>query len=453
MLGAIRATVPSSAPYAAKHVLTLHSLVINGGAISGLPDRAIHLVGYLGDTSAGGDYSSLDGQKVLRVALGADAGFEAYPLVDPVLVADITMNGQVTVQDATRLLQEVVGADRPEIPPLPALASELVLGGLDPVVALGDVDALPGETVFVPVTVDQLPAGLEAVELEIAYDANVLTVRDVGLSELTADFEFIDVDISEEGLIRVDTSTSHRLSPQPLGGVVLEIELRVRDDAVAGASALDLRALELDDGRYTLVPEPVPGVDPTDAVVRVGAPGFAAAAPKIGAVSAVSVNNQSAARSPTLLQPGPLPVADGQSRPGLVSTGDAPIVQALGHSVRVDPLRERWLFGDFDVARRQFFDVKRERVGLPFDEARVVSDYRILPATWAAVRFGAGLPPDQEGPHRGSPASGDPGLEPHQPPLIHSQLHSEDVPRGRALPDWLKWLSDWFWASAPEVPR
>ena len=117
VLGAIRATVPSSAPYAAKHVLTLHSLVINGGAISGLPDRAIHLVGYLGDTSAGGAYSSLDGQKVLRVALGADAEFEAYPLVDPVLVADITMNGQVTVQDATRLLQEVVGADRPEIPP------------------------------------------------------------------------------------------------------------------------------------------------------------------------------------------------------------------------------------------------------------------------------------------------------------------------------------------------
>jgi lysophospholipase L1-like esterase len=91
---------------------------LNEGTLTAVADDAVHLVAYFGDTTGNGTYSALDGQRVLRHAVGLDSGFAAYPLADPVLVADITANGAVSSLDATRILQEVVGIDRPEIPPL-----------------------------------------------------------------------------------------------------------------------------------------------------------------------------------------------------------------------------------------------------------------------------------------------------------------------------------------------
>ena len=64
-------------------------------------------------------YSALDAQRVLRIAVGLDSGLAAYPLIDPVLIADTTWNGSISSLDATRILQEVVGLDRFEIPPIP----------------------------------------------------------------------------------------------------------------------------------------------------------------------------------------------------------------------------------------------------------------------------------------------------------------------------------------------
>jgi hypothetical protein len=48
-----------------------------------------------------------------------DSGFAAYLLVDPVIIADATGNGVISALDATRILQEVVGLNPPEIEPIP----------------------------------------------------------------------------------------------------------------------------------------------------------------------------------------------------------------------------------------------------------------------------------------------------------------------------------------------
>jgi RHS repeat-associated protein len=119
----LMAEVPDTAPYRATHELFFTTVALNGGTLPAVADDGLHLVAYFGDTTGNGTYSALDGQRTLRVAVDLDSGFAAYPLVDPVLVADITANRAISALDATRILQEVVGLDRPEIPTLPTIAA------------------------------------------------------------------------------------------------------------------------------------------------------------------------------------------------------------------------------------------------------------------------------------------------------------------------------------------
>jgi hypothetical protein len=113
------AEVPITAPYRAVESLYFNSISLNQGTIPVTPDDGVHIVAYLGDTTGNAGYSSLDAQRVLRVATRLDTGFAAYPTVDPVLVGDITGNKAISALDATRILQKVAGMDRPEFPPLP----------------------------------------------------------------------------------------------------------------------------------------------------------------------------------------------------------------------------------------------------------------------------------------------------------------------------------------------
>lgn len=49
----------------------------------------------------------------------AGQGFAFYPLIDPVVIADLTWNGQISALDTASILQEVAGFNRTEIPPIP----------------------------------------------------------------------------------------------------------------------------------------------------------------------------------------------------------------------------------------------------------------------------------------------------------------------------------------------
>jgi VCBS repeat-containing protein len=113
--------VPATAAYGAAEILQITTVTLNGGAIAINADNALHVAAYFGDAPGNGAYSSLDGQRVLRLVAGLDSGFAPYLKIDPVAIADITANGAISALDGTRILQEVVGLSRTEIPPLPSV--------------------------------------------------------------------------------------------------------------------------------------------------------------------------------------------------------------------------------------------------------------------------------------------------------------------------------------------
>jgi hypothetical protein len=260
----IFANVPATAPYGAKHVLDLANVLVNGMTVAGGND-GLHLVGYFGDGSGDATYSSLDITRLQRVVLKQDSGFAAYPLVDPVIVADISGNGGLNALDISYLAQEISGPGRPEIPPLPATTPTIVFAGPDPALTLGQTSAQPGETVAVPLQVDQA-AGVESIQARIAYDPAALEVVSAGKTGLTAGF-IGTIDTSRPGVIAVDLATTNPL--QGGSGSLVDIVFRVRPDARAGATALDLEWARLNDGALVLTPLPVDGADGSDGRVDV----------------------------------------------------------------------------------------------------------------------------------------------------------------------------------------
>jgi hypothetical protein len=213
--------------------------------------------------------------------VGLDRGLTPYPLVDPVLIADTTANGQLSALDSTRILQEVVGLNRPEIPPVPP--GLVIVSGRDPLVSLPTtLQAAPGGMVTVPVTIDDA-LGLEAGDLVLGWDTSQLEVVAVRTGTVTAGATLMThqpAPTTDGGLLHVGLVLR---APRPGsgGGSLLEVDYRVAPIAEAGPIALDLRQVTLNEGGLVLTPLPVPGPDPTDGritVVNAAAPALAEAA-------------------------------------------------------------------------------------------------------------------------------------------------------------------------------
>jgi hypothetical protein len=123
-LGFISATVPSGTtanpmPYRAKDLLHLSSVSLNGGAIPVVTSDALHLVAYVGDADGNGAYSSNDAVLITRVMLQVDTGFAAYPLVDPVIVADTDGAGFIPADAPLQANEAGVGFPAPNLPSPP----------------------------------------------------------------------------------------------------------------------------------------------------------------------------------------------------------------------------------------------------------------------------------------------------------------------------------------------
>ena len=119
----IQARVPQAATarYGANQVIDLSDVVINDGAVSAVGDDAQHVLSYLGDTNGDGASTTLDVQRIVRVLFKLDTGFARFPLIDPVVIADVNNNGSLTIFDAYRLLRMTPGeTGTPEIPPIPS---------------------------------------------------------------------------------------------------------------------------------------------------------------------------------------------------------------------------------------------------------------------------------------------------------------------------------------------
>jgi hypothetical protein len=115
----LTADVPWTAAYGGSRILTLTEASLNGGGLAVQGDEAIFVAAYLGDATGNGSYSGLDAQRVARVVVRLDTGFDAFAKTDPLIVADVTDNGSLSALDAQRIAQMAVGLDPVEIPPLP----------------------------------------------------------------------------------------------------------------------------------------------------------------------------------------------------------------------------------------------------------------------------------------------------------------------------------------------
>jgi hypothetical protein len=112
------------------------------------------VVGYFGDADGDAKLTTYDVQKVARIVSGFDTGLAAWSQIAPTLVADINGDGRMTAIDTSWLLGKVRGQARPEIPDIP-LDIVVQRGGPDPLVDMPrNLAARVGETVTVPVRLD-----------------------------------------------------------------------------------------------------------------------------------------------------------------------------------------------------------------------------------------------------------------------------------------------------------
>jgi hypothetical protein len=262
----LTASVPDMAGYTAKHVLDLANININGGTIPAIDSDGVAVVGYFGDITANGTYSSLDATRALQAAVGLGTGFDTYQLADPLITADITGNGILNATDATRILQFAIGQAVPQIPPLPDSPPMITQSGPDPVLSIPrKLVAGRGGTITVPVNLDRSD-GLESVDLAISFDPRRLEVfanGGVRRGSLTGDFDLFGVNLDNEtGTIRVGLGRTAGPLAGRGSGSVLQITFHVKRSAPRGATIINLRQninqtlTALNDGGLDLVPDP-----------------------------------------------------------------------------------------------------------------------------------------------------------------------------------------------------
>jgi Putative Ig domain len=124
VIGFVQATVPSGTaanpiPYKQKDLLTLTNVVLNGGATPVVTGNALHLEAYVGDADGNGMYSNNDAVLITRVLLSSDSGFSAYPLVDPLIVADTDGNGFIPADAALQVNEAGTGLATATLPTPP----------------------------------------------------------------------------------------------------------------------------------------------------------------------------------------------------------------------------------------------------------------------------------------------------------------------------------------------
>ncbi len=259
-LGGLTATVPASANslYRSKALLHWSGVTLNGGSISAKGGDAVEVVAYFGDASgtANGSLSGGDAADISAVATGSStntslgtlAGFGAFPLADPVIVADLNNDGLVDASDVTLLNSVLSGTVRAQIPAVPTNVPITVYGP-DPVLSLPPaLAASPGGTVVVPVNIDTArPAdstGMTEAVLALRYNPQYFTVSaaDVQLGSLPIagnGWQLTTMINSQTGQIGVDIYSADPIQTTG-GGSLVTVTLHVRDDLSAPAVALSL---------------------------------------------------------------------------------------------------------------------------------------------------------------------------------------------------------------------
>jgi len=99
-LAHLRGAVPSDAAAGAEALITVGEIEANGGLLSAAGHAAVQVIARLGDATADGQLSAVDGGLISRVAMQLDSGFAASPRLDPRIVGDVTENTAISMLDA-----------------------------------------------------------------------------------------------------------------------------------------------------------------------------------------------------------------------------------------------------------------------------------------------------------------------------------------------------------------
>jgi len=260
-LGSLTAAIPDGAAsdYGAKGLLHWAGVSLNGGAINAVGDDAVQVVAWFGDANgdqviSGGDTALLaraSGNLDNNSFTGVLTGFSAYPLVDPVIIGDVSStNGAITSGDVTLMNSYLAGTTRPQIPAVNPHGLTVANGGPDPTLTIeGATHALSGQALVVPVNIDDAhptgSTGMTGAELALHFDPRYYSVSpsDVHLGSLPlagSGWTFTTVINSQTGDIGIDiySSTATPIQSTAAGSLVTVTLHPVSANAALGNQAL-----------------------------------------------------------------------------------------------------------------------------------------------------------------------------------------------------------------------
>jgi hypothetical protein len=251
VLGELTAIIPNASGqtiYGAKQILHVSGVSTNG-SLAAVGVDGFQLVAFPGDASGDAQLAGNDGSLAGRVAGGLDTGFAAYPLVDPILVADVAGDGVVSANDASQILQKSVNRPVPNIPSIPAGAQVLPTTAPDPALSIPlGLRVAPDGTLHIPVNLDdarpQGSTGLTEATLALRFDPAVFTVS-------AADVYLGSIPLSGSGWTLtsvVDQGTGqlaitlYSLTPIATsnGGSLVTIDFHERPGAAQGLPTIEL---------------------------------------------------------------------------------------------------------------------------------------------------------------------------------------------------------------------
>jgi len=114
-IGSLQAEVAATATPAAAGLINFSAVAVDGSGVAA-GRTAVQLVASLGDTSGDGSYSNADSTLAARLAMRIDTGLVAYAMIDPVLVADVSGNGSISMLDAAMIAGVAGGQQGPAAP-------------------------------------------------------------------------------------------------------------------------------------------------------------------------------------------------------------------------------------------------------------------------------------------------------------------------------------------------
>ena len=318
VLGQILADVPNSAAsnYKAKELLHLGAIVINGSNTNVRNADGVHVNAYLGDASGNGVVNGADVNIISFIPGGGYTGFNAFPLADPVILADVNADGLVNSTDLGQYNRFVANLSAPTIP-LPPSGLTFTATGPDPTLSIPTkLPAQAGGTVTMPVNLDDPhPAGssgmTEAI-LALTFDPTVLSVSaaDIHLGSIPLSgtgWKLSSVVDATAGQIGIDLYSTIPIANATAGSLVT-ITFHVNEGATPGPTAIELVAsnfanpdgrgvlrTEVDDnqGAFVLAPAPTNGPGGISGLVVVQRTAKSAA---VGSLPAPTVGSSSANR-------------------------------------------------------------------------------------------------------------------------------------------------------------